>query len=346
MLVRLLAGPLFGVLADLLRSLRIVLACCAVLAAGTALALLASHTFWLLLIFAIVQAAALAPTTSIADALSVSAVTRRVSGGKRFEYGWIRGAASAAFVLGTLIVGRLIGPNDLSPVVWMNAALLVAAAGTSALLPPIAKPFEPRTSISQLATDLYGLFRISRFLVLILVAALIYGSHAVHDAFAVIRWSSAGIETWTISFLWSEAVAAEVVVFLLIGPALLDRFGPRGAAALAAAAGIVRWSIAAITNSVPVLCILQPMHGLTFALLHLTCMRMMASLVPTRLAATAQSSYAFGSGLVTTAVTLLSGVLYSHYGGLAFLPMAGLCCVALPFAWFGFVKHSRGEQRR
>ena len=33
-------------------------------------------------------------------------------------------------------------------------------------------------------------------------------------------------------------------MFFLVGPALLDRFGARGAAALAAAAGIIRWSIA------------------------------------------------------------------------------------------------------
>ena len=158
----------------------------------------------------------------------------------------------------------------------------------------------------------------------------------MHDAFAVIRWSAAGIDTSVISVLWSEAVAAEVIVFVLIGPALLDRFGARGAAALAAAAGIIRWSIAGVTTSVLMLSILQPLHGLTFALLHLACMRMMGALVPARLAATAQAFYAFGPGFVTAALTLLSGILYARYGGAAFFPMSVLCGVALPFAWFGF----------
>ena len=40
LLVRLVAGPLFGVLADFLQSLRLVLASCAALAAATAAALL------------------------------------------------------------------------------------------------------------------------------------------------------------------------------------------------------------------------------------------------------------------------------------------------------------------
>ena len=158
----------------------------------------------------------------------------------------------------------------------------------------------------------------------------------MHDAFAVIRWSDAGMHASAISILWSEAVVAEVIVFLIIGPALLGRIGTRGAAALAAVAGIIRWSVAGVTTSVWLLSILQPLHGLTFALLHLACMRMMASLVPISLCATAQGLYAFGAGVATAALTLFSGILYARYGGASFFPMAVLCAIALPFAWFGF----------
>jgi PPP family 3-phenylpropionic acid transporter len=353
MLVRLAAGPLVGMLADHLGSLRLVLATCAALAAGTAAALLWADTFWLLLLIALVQAAALAPTTSIADALSVNAAKPQLAG-RPFEYGWIRGSASAAFVFGTLIVGQLISHDDLTPIIWMNVALLVATAGATALVPRVTSQAKPHASGSPALAELHGLLRISQFRILITVSALVYGSHAMHDAFAVIRWSDAGIDTSVISVLWSEAVAAEVLVFFLVGPALLDRFGARGAAALAAAAGIIRWSIEGVTTSVLLLSILQPLHGLTFALLHLACMRMMGALVPARLAGTAQAFYAFGSGFVTAALTLLSGILYARYGGAAFLPMALLCGVALPFAWFGFaderhrsadslIKHMRNE---
>jgi MFS transporter, PPP family, 3-phenylpropionic acid transporter len=333
-LARLAAGPVVGRLADLWRSLRLVLATCAALAAGTAAALLLANTFWLLLFIALVQAAALAPTTSIADALSVSAAKPRL-GGKPFEYGWIRGSASAAFAVGTLIVGQLISRTDLTPIIWMNVALLVAAAGATALLPSVTPQSEPHTTASPAAVEVHGLLGMSRFRILIVVSALVYGSHAMHDAFAVIRWSDAGMDPSVISVLWSEAVAAEVIVFFLIGPALLDRVGARGAAALAAVAGIIRWSIAGVTTSVLLLAIVQPLHGLTFALLHLACMRIMGTMVPTSLAATAQATYAFGSGFATAALTLLSGTPYARYGGAAFFAMAALCGVALPFAWFG-----------
>jgi MFS transporter, PPP family, 3-phenylpropionic acid transporter len=335
LLVRLIAGPLVGMFADFLQSLRAVLAACAALAAATAVALLWADGFWLLLIVALVQAAALAPTTSIADALSVNAA-RPQWAGRPFEYGWMRGAASAAFVCGTLIIGQLISPNDLTRIIWLNAALLIVAAGATAWLPRVAIPVARRAGPAQAAREVRRLLALARFRILIIVSALIYGSHAMHDAFAVIRWSNAGIATSTISILWSEAVAAEVIVFVLVGPALLNRFGARGAAVLAAAAGVLRWSAAGTTNSVTVLASVQPLHGLTFALLHLACMRMMGSFVPAHLAATAQALYAFGAAVVTAALTLFSGYFYARYGGGAFVAMAALCAIALPLAWFGF----------
>jgi PPP family 3-phenylpropionic acid transporter len=343
MLVRLAAGPVVGRLADLSKSLRLALATCAALAAATAAALLLANSFRSLLLIALVQSAALAPTTSIADALAVSAAKPQLAG-KPFEYGWIRGSASAAFVLGTLLIGQLISRTDLAPIVWMNMALLLAAAGATALLPGVTAASDPHAVASAVTVEVRGLLGMSRFRILIVVSALVYGSHAMHDAFAVIRWSDAGIGTVVISVLWSEAVAAEVIVFFLMGPALLDRVGARRAAALAAVAGIIRWSVAGVTTSVWLLALLQPLHGLTFALLHLACMRIMGKLVPTGSAATGQAIYAFGSGLATAALTLLSGTLYARYGGASFFPMAVLCGIALPCAWFGLAdKRKRTE---
>ena len=69
---------------------------------------------------------------------------------------------------------------------------------------------------------------------------------------------------------------------------------------------------------------MQPLHGLTFALLHLACMRLIVQVVPVRLAATAQSIYGtMCIGLATALLTLASGLLYERMGGNAFLVMAG-----------------------
>ena len=342
MLIRLTAGPVVATLADVSGALRGALAACAALAATVGTAFLISKSFSSLLTIAMLQAATLAPMTSLADALAVNVAVPQVAG-KPFEYGWVRGSASAAFVLGTLAVGQLVSRTNFNSMIWMNVALLVATAAATALLPGVSAQSEPRTSASPAVDEMRGLLRISRFRILLVVSALVYGSHAMHDAFAVIRWSDAGMDASTISMLWSEAVAAEVIVFFMVGPALLGRIGPRGAAALAAGAGIIRWSVAGVTTSVLPLSILQPLHGLTFALLHLACMRMMETLVPISLCATAQAFYAASAGFATGALTLLSGILYARYGGASFFPMAILCGIALPFAWFGFANKRNGS---
>src|SRR5262249_3503544 len=126
-------------------------------------------------------------------------------------------------------------------------------------------------------TGVSELLREPRFRRLLLVAALIYGSHAMHDTFAIIRWDAAGIGSTSASILWSESVAAEVIVFFVIGPRLLSGLGVRGATALAATAGLVRWIVMAESTNVAVLALVQPLHGLTFALTDLACMRLIAS---------------------------------------------------------------------
>jgi MFS transporter, PPP family, 3-phenylpropionic acid transporter len=175
------------------------------------------------------------------------------------------------------------------------------------------------------------LLRLPLYRRVVLVAALILGSHAKHDSFSVIRWSAAGISPATAGVLWSLSVAAEVVVFFFIGRPLLDRIGPAGAAMIAAIAGIVRWVTMAQTASIAAMAAVEPLHGLTFALLHLTCMRLLAECVPEHLSATALTLYGtVGIGGPTALLTLASGQLYSHFGAHGFWVMAALCAAALP----------------
>ena len=80
--------------------------------------------------------------------------------------------------------------------------------------------------------------------------------------------------------------------------------------------------------------LVEPLHGLTFALLHLACMDMIGRTVPARLAATAQAFYAtVAMGTTSTLVTLVSGTLYGRYGAASFWSMAALCALALPVAF-------------
>jgi MFS_1 like family len=55
--------------------------------------------------------------------------------------------------------------------------------------------------------------------------------------------------------------------------------------------------------------LVQPLHGLTFALLHLACVQMLSVVVPPALAATAQAIYGVAVGTMTAIMTLVSGPL-------------------------------------
>jgi hypothetical protein len=78
--------------------------------------------------------------------------------------------------------------------------------------------------------------------------------------------------------------------------------------------------------------LIEPLHGLSFALLHLACMSLLGQTVPPGLAATAQAIYGtVAIGAMTSLLTLTSGTLNGHFGASGFWAMAGLCFRALPF---------------
>ncbi|MFL6948596.1 MAG: MFS transporter, partial [Xanthobacteraceae bacterium] len=133
--VRLLAGPAAGHIADRLAALRPVLSLCAAGAAMAALSYLPASGLWPLLLVSLLHAAALAPTTTLADALALASSVRPRQG---FEYGWVRGSGSAAFIFGSILAGQAIGALGLAAILWLQAGLLAAAACCALLVPDAA----------------------------------------------------------------------------------------------------------------------------------------------------------------------------------------------------------------
>jgi PPP family 3-phenylpropionic acid transporter len=248
-----------------------------------------------------------------------------------FEYGWVRGVGSAAFIVGSVVSGQIAGRYGLGAVIWLNSVLLLSAALYAPAVPRLpSQPARQRVTTAERG-GVAALVRMPPFRRVVIVAALVLGSHALHDGFAMIRWNAVGIGPDTAGLLWSEAVAGEVVVFLT-GRPLLDRFGPAGAAVLAATIGALRWIVSAETVAVWAIAAIQPLHGITFALLHLACMRRLAEMVPPHLSATALAVYGAGIGGASALLTLLSGWLYGAIEAQGFWVMAALCLAAIPLA--------------
>src|SRR5579864_2768100 len=177
--IRLAAAPWAGRLADRLDATRAVFAMCAGTAAFTALGYAVAGGLAALVGVMLLQAAALAPLAQLADAL----VLRTAASHRRgLAYGWVRGAGSAAFICGTVLAGQSIAHYGQAAMIWLAAGLLALAAGCAPWLPLLAIPAAPTRTASQRG-GIAALLRLAAFRRVVAVAALILGSHAMHDGF-------------------------------------------------------------------------------------------------------------------------------------------------------------------
>jgi PPP family 3-phenylpropionic acid transporter len=107
--IRLVAGLAAGRLADRLDAPKTILALCAVIAAFVVLGYLPAQSLGLLIAVGVLHSAALAPLAPLSDTLALgSAAPVRANGAAKraFNYGWLRGAGSAAFILGSVLSGQ------------------------------------------------------------------------------------------------------------------------------------------------------------------------------------------------------------------------------------------------
>ncbi len=323
-LVRLIAGPVLGRVADL-HGLRRVLALCALLAAAfqAGFGLLpwdASHLFVALLALQVLYSAAVAPVIPLSESLTVAAARRGA-----FDYGRVRSVGSLAFILASALAGWLVQRFGIGVIPWVVAAALLVAAGATLALPAAGGRTPYRGS-------LLAPLRLPIFRRLLLLSALIQGSHAAVYAFGAIHWAAAGHSALTIGLLWAEGVVAEILLFLCAKP-MAARLGWRGLSMLAAAAGLVRWAILAETTWLPALIVAQGLHALTFGAQHLMAMRLLSEAIPANETGAAQTLHAsLGAGLAIMLMTLLSGQLYAEWGGAVFWAMWALCLPALLLA--------------
>jgi MFS transporter, PPP family, 3-phenylpropionic acid transporter len=326
-IVRIAAGPVTGRLADYLEARKQVLSIAACLTGFIGFAYTVAFGVAPLLAVSMVHAAATASLAPLCDSLSVAASIQ----GQGFQYGWVRGAGSAAFIGGTLLSGQLIDRFGLASIIVTSSAFFLVMALSATR---IRSPAEAPQLVEKLEVGIFGaLWRNTAYRSLIVIAFLVIGSHALNDTFAVIQWREAGYSNLSVSLMWSEAVMSEVVVFFLLGPWLIARLGLAGAATLSACAGVLRWGVMANTTAAPALVGVQALHGLTFALMHLAAMGIIARSVSQRLAATAQTIYGNGAlGIASATMTLASGYLYDLFGLHAFWAMAAACAIALPLS--------------
>ena len=319
--VRLLVGPMAGRLADSLNDPRWLLAGAAAASALAAGGFLLAAGVAGLLLAQLLYSTVLAPLVPLSETVTLAAARHGL-----FDYGRVRAAGSATFILASALAGWLVGRLGYDMVPLLMAGMLALAALAAVMLKPTGEVRVARPGSFRAVLALPGIRR------LILVSALVQGSHAALYTFGAIHWTAAGHSPFTIGVLWAGGVVAEIALFTF-GHALVERLGLRGLSLVAAMAGVLRWGLLGSTVWLPALAFAQLLHGLTFGAQYLASMRLLLALVPPGQAATAQSLHAsLGVGLTTGLLTLACGPLYAAWGGGIFWVMAMLCAIAVPVA--------------
>lgn len=311
-LLRVLAGPGWGTVADHLGRRRPVLVAAAATAAFMALLYPPSAGFLPLLMVAAGQGIAASAVNPLADSLALALAREG-----RMEYGPVRSVGSAAYMIATAAAGWLLSAAGS----WLVPWLLAASYGTSAAI----APFLPEARVPPAAPRAFAglaLFRVPGFRLAVASTALIQGAHAAYYGFAALFWRSQGYSDRTIGLLIAEGIVMEVLLFAR-GRKLVARLGPAGLTACAATASVLRWCVIAVSPPLWVLAIVQVLHAATFAMQHLSAMIVLTRVVPPERAATAQALHsALGYGAPTGLMMLAAGALYARSGELAFLAMA------------------------
>ncbi len=243
---------------------------------------------------------------------------------QQIDYPRIRLWGSISFIGGAFLGGQMLEGRspDFIPVLLALSYLLLFVC--CLILPEI--------NVGRSETGKRGLRRLISspvFMIFLLAAGLIQGSHAVLYTSGTLQWQRQGIEDGTIGFLWAEGVIVEIILFAF-ARRFFKSFSPIQLILLGGAAGLIRWAVMGFAPGVPVLIVSQMLHGVTFAAAHLGAMRYITDELPIEVSARAQGLYsAISLGLVMGGCLFLSGYLYEFFASHAYFVMAANCAIAL-----------------
>lgn len=275
--------------------------------------------FWQIFFLALTIGVFITSFTALGDNLVLTLARTR-----NIDYARIRLWGSISFIAGAYAGGLVMTDRspDFIPVLLAVAYLLLFLC--CVMLPEIsvARRHEGAKGFRLLLEN-------RPFMIFLIACGLIQGSHSVLYSAGTLHWQQQGLSDGMIGFLWAEGVVVEVLLFAF-SKRLFASFSPVQLMLLGGVAGAIRWVIMGLTPGVPVLLGVQMLHGVTFAAAHLGAMRMIGTAIPVELSARAQGLYtAVSLGLIMGGEMLLSGYLYSAFGGSAYFFMALSCLVAI-----------------
>jgi len=280
-----------------------------------------AYGFLAILAVSLVWGGVWAPTMALYDGVLVNETRAR-----GFNYGSLRLWGSLAFILGAVLCGVAVDRNGPAWVLYVGFSGIVLLVPLALLLP---KAEAHHRDARRAPFGMLDLLSSPPFLLFMVATGLCQASHAVLYSFGTLTWRAAGIDDVTISLLWGQSVAVEILLMLGSGR-LLRRLGVCGMLGFALACAMVRWLGMAFTTELAALVFLQALHAGSFAACHLGAMAFMQRALPASGVALGQSVYyALGTGAAQAVIFQLAGLLYAGFGQKAFLGMFAVSAVGM-----------------
>jgi PPP family 3-phenylpropionic acid transporter len=240
------------------------------------------------------------------------------------DYGRLRVAGSIAFVVGALAAGGAVAWTSPGAIPWL---LVGAQAG---LVPALLRL--PRAQRGH-AHEARAAWRLATppLRTFLAAAFLLQASCGAWNGFFALHVQALGLSDALPGLAFGLAVVAESALFVW-GRRFLERWAPPTLLRCTIWVTVVRWVLAAVVTSAPLVVAVQLLHAATFSVFHLAAQRILVQLVPAASRTSGQGLYGFVAfGVGATAGIWLAGALVDRVGTAALFGVEAL--VALAALW-------------
>ena len=273
------------------------------------------YNFWLL--FAAIGLYATVNSAGMPIGDSLASTWQRQIG---LDYGKVRLIGSAAFILGVVVFGGMIGWVGEQNIVWILTALLIFYTLIQLLKPSI-PPKDEVIAGEQNHIGFLQLLKDPTTLRVMIAVGLIQGSHAAYYVYSTIYWKSMGISVGETSILWGIGVLAEILLFFF-SRQLFQNISVTKLFYLSAFACIGRWTVMGYINEFWLIFLLQLAHSLTYAVCHYAIVRYITTQPQIHIAKLQGLYNGLSNGILIAIFTAIAGLIYPTSPAMTFMFMS------------------------
>jgi len=304
-LSRLVVGPIWSVLADMLQ------APTWLLRAGAAISLCGAALLWwsssagpLLVIGAmVILSVGRAPFGPVLDGLAI----RSLQGQGPGAYGRVRRWGSVGFMVAALFVGWLTEYTSVGP---LDVVLVIAAVF---VLITMSMPMIGEMRRVSVGSALRTLCRDVHIWFVLVAAALHFSAHVGSTSFLAVHFDALGYGTIWPGVALACGVAVEVVV-MSRSRGILERWSPAVLLVAVVIIAWVRWWGMSQTGEGWMLVLLQGMHGITFGVFWIAAVELLRCRAPSQVVTSAQGLLSAAVGGVGSAMGMAGSSLIIDVG--------------------------------